>query len=274
MWPWRDWVIHAFNKNIPYDQFLTWQIAGDMLPDSSKEKILATGFFRNHKYTEEGGVIPEEYRIEYLLDKTKTYSKGILGITMECAQCHDHKYDPLTQEDYYRIFAYLNDTHEASVAVYAPEEQQKRAEILRLIHELEADLQHRTSDWPQKMTAWEESVRAGQTDWKVVKVANAGDNGQRHPVASGRRVRCGHRDLLHVSIAELARPFNVFAGNDVGCRRRRPRGGSLHVPEAGRSVVSARRLKISRVGAATDERRWPTVGAATGAIRRATFARG
>ena len=78
-WPWRDWVIHAFNKNIPYDQFLTWQIAGDMLPDASKEKILATGFFRNHKYTEEGGVIDEEYRIEYLLDKTKTFSKGIIG---------------------------------------------------------------------------------------------------------------------------------------------------------------------------------------------------
>ena len=91
-WPWRDWVIHAFNKNIPYNEFLTWQMAGDMLPDASKEQILATGFFRNHKYTEEGGVIPEEYRIEYLVDKTKTYAKGILGITLECAQCHDHKY--------------------------------------------------------------------------------------------------------------------------------------------------------------------------------------
>ena len=85
-WPWRDWVIHAFNKNIPYDQFLKMQIAGDMLPDSAKENILATGFFRNHKYTEEGGVIEEEYRIEYLVDKTKTYGKGILGITIECAQ--------------------------------------------------------------------------------------------------------------------------------------------------------------------------------------------
>lgn len=111
-WPWRDWVIHAFNKNIPYDQFLTWQIAGDMLPDADKEKMLATGFFRNHKYTEEGGVIPEEYRIEYLLDKTKTFSKGILGITMECAQCHDHKYDPFSQKDYYSLLAFFNNTKE------------------------------------------------------------------------------------------------------------------------------------------------------------------
>ena len=111
-WPWRDWVIHAFNKNIPYDQFLSWQIAGDMLPDANKENILATGFFRNHKYTEEGGVIDEEYRIEYLLDKTKTFSKGILGITMECAQCHDHKYDPFSQKDYYSLLAFFNNTKE------------------------------------------------------------------------------------------------------------------------------------------------------------------
>jgi hypothetical protein len=111
-WPWRDWVIHAFNKNIPYDQFLTWQIAGDMLPDANKEQILATGFFRNHKYTEEGGVVPEEYRIEYLLDKTKTYTKAILGVTLECAQCHDHKYDPFSQKEYYSMLAFFNNTKE------------------------------------------------------------------------------------------------------------------------------------------------------------------
>lgn len=112
-WPWRDWVIHAFNENLSYDKFLTWQLAGDMLPDATKEQVLATAFFRNHKYTEEGGVIPEEYRIEYLIDKTKTYSKGIMGITVECAQCHDHKYDPFSQKDYYSLFAFFNNTKEA-----------------------------------------------------------------------------------------------------------------------------------------------------------------
>jgi hypothetical protein len=111
-WPFRDWVIHAFNNNLPYDQFLTWQIAGDLLPDATKEQILATAFNRNHKYTEEGGVIPEEYRIEYVLDKTNTFSKGILGITMECAQCHDHKYDPFSQKEYYEFFAFFNNTPE------------------------------------------------------------------------------------------------------------------------------------------------------------------
>ena len=111
-WPWRDWVIHAFNNNLPYNQFLTWQIAGDMLPNATKEQILATAFFRNHKYTEEGGIIPEEYRIEYILDKTKTFGKGIMGLTVECAQCHDHKYDPISQKDYYQLFAFFNNLKE------------------------------------------------------------------------------------------------------------------------------------------------------------------
>jgi len=123
-WPWRDWVIHAFNTNIPYDQFLTWQIAGDLLPGATKEQILATGFFRNHKYTEEGGVIPEEYRIEYLVDKVKTFGKGIQGITIECAQCHDHKYDPFEQKDYYSLLAFFNNTkekgYEGDVSVSKP----------------------------------------------------------------------------------------------------------------------------------------------------------
>ncbi len=123
-WPWRDWVIHAFNNNLPYDKFVTWQIAGDMLPNATKEQVLATGFFRNHKYTEEGGVIPEEYRIEYNLDKTKTYGRGIIGVSIECAQCHDHKFDPFKQKDYYSLFAFFNNTkevgYEGDVSVSKP----------------------------------------------------------------------------------------------------------------------------------------------------------
>jgi hypothetical protein len=111
-WPWRDWVIHAFNTNLPYDQFLTWQIAGDMLPNATKEQVLATAFFRNHKYTEEGGIVPEEYRIEYNIDKTKTFGRGIMGLTVECAQCHDHKYDPISQKEYYQLFAFFNNSKE------------------------------------------------------------------------------------------------------------------------------------------------------------------
>ena len=107
-WPWRDWVINAFNKNISYDKFLTDQIAGDLVPQASKENILATAFFRNHKYTEEGGIIEEEYRVSYNIDKTRTYGKAILGVTIECAQCHDHKYDPFSNKDYYQLYAFFN----------------------------------------------------------------------------------------------------------------------------------------------------------------------
>lgn len=111
-WPWRDWVIHAFNVNMPYNKFITWQIAGDMLPDANKEQILATAFFRNHKYTEEGGIIPEEYRVEYNIDKVKTFGKGIMGLLVECAQCHDHKYDPISQKEYFSLYAFFNNSKE------------------------------------------------------------------------------------------------------------------------------------------------------------------
>jgi len=113
MWPWRDWVIEAFNKNMPYDRFVTWQLAGDLLPDATKETLLASAFNRNHKITQEGGVIDEEYRVEYVADRTNTFGKAFLGLTMECARCHDHKYDPISTRDYYATSAFFNKVPEA-----------------------------------------------------------------------------------------------------------------------------------------------------------------
>ncbi|NEU08055.1 DUF1553 domain-containing protein [Flavihumibacter sp. R14] len=114
-WPWRDWVIHAFNKNMPYDQFITWQLAGDLMPNATKEQILATGFNRNHKITEEGGVIDEEYRVEYVTDRTNTFGKAMLAATLECAHCHDHKYDPFSQKEYYQVYAFFNNVKEVGL---------------------------------------------------------------------------------------------------------------------------------------------------------------
>ncbi|WP_244820435.1 PSD1 and planctomycete cytochrome C domain-containing protein [Dyadobacter pollutisoli] len=114
-WPWRDWVIHAFNQNMHYNDFVTWQLAGDLLPNSSKEQLLATGFNRNHKITEEGGVIPEEYRIMYVTDRNDLFGKGLLGVTLECAHCHDHKYDPFSQKEYYQMFAFFNNVKEVGI---------------------------------------------------------------------------------------------------------------------------------------------------------------
>lgn len=108
MWPWRNWVIKAFNENMPYDQFVTWQLAGDLLPDATYEQKLATGFNRNHAITQEGGVVQEEYLTEYAADRTDVFATAFLGLTLQCARCHDHKYDPLSQEEFYQTFAFFN----------------------------------------------------------------------------------------------------------------------------------------------------------------------
>jgi len=112
MWPWRDWVIKAFNQNMPYDQFATWQLAGDLLPNATREQKLATAFNRNHPMTAEGGVIDEEFRLKYVFDRSSTTATVFLGLTLECAQCHDHKFDPLSQKDYYSMAAFFNNVRE------------------------------------------------------------------------------------------------------------------------------------------------------------------
>ena len=118
MWPWRDWVIHAYNDNLPYDKFITWQIAGDMIPNATKEQILASGFNRNHKITQEGGVIPEEYRVEYVADRTVTTSKIMMGLTVECARCHTHKYDPITHDEFFSLYSFFNNVEENGIIAY------------------------------------------------------------------------------------------------------------------------------------------------------------
>ncbi|NDA79022.1 MAG: DUF1549 domain-containing protein, partial [Actinobacteria bacterium] len=103
MWRWRDYVIEAFNANLPFDRFVTEQLAGDLLPSPTPDQRLATAFNRNHVINSEGGIIDEEYRVEYVADRVRTTSTALLGLTMECARCHDHKYDPISQKDYYRL---------------------------------------------------------------------------------------------------------------------------------------------------------------------------
>ncbi len=114
-WPWRDWVIHAFDTNLPYDQFVSWQLAGDLLPDATLEQKIATAFNRNHKITQEGGVIPEEYRVEYVADRTNTFGMAFIGMSMECARCHDHKYDPISQKNYYELYSFFNSVPEVGL---------------------------------------------------------------------------------------------------------------------------------------------------------------
>ncbi|HEY1603271.1 MAG TPA: DUF1553 domain-containing protein [Pirellulales bacterium] len=118
VWPWRDWVVRAFNANMPLDQFIVWQLAGDLLPAATDEQILATAFNRLHQQESEGGSVEEEYRVEYVCDRVQTFATTFLGLTFECARCHDHKYDPITQREYYQFFSLFQNIDEAGVYSY------------------------------------------------------------------------------------------------------------------------------------------------------------
>ncbi len=120
MSPYRDWVINAFNKNQPYDQFIHWQLAGDMMPKPSRDMIVATAFNRNHQQNGEGGVVEEEFQTEYVVDRTNTFGDAMLGLSVGCAKCHDHKYDPITQKNYYELFSFFNNVKEAGQISHNP----------------------------------------------------------------------------------------------------------------------------------------------------------
>lgn len=118
VWPWRDWVVRAFNDNLSYDKFLTWQVAGDLLPEPSDDQVLATTFSRLHQQKVEGGSTPEEFRVEYVADRLHTFGTAFMGLTFECCRCHDHKYDPLSAKEYYQMFAYFQNINEAGLYSY------------------------------------------------------------------------------------------------------------------------------------------------------------
>jgi Protein of unknown function (DUF1553)/Protein of unknown function (DUF1549)/Concanavalin A-like lectin/glucanases superfamily/Planctomycete cytochrome C len=120
-YPYRDWLIRAFNQNLGLDQFATWQLAGDLMPNPTNDQLIATCFNRNHMQTQEGGVVDEEYRVEYVADRVNTFSKAFLGLTFECARCHTHKYDPILHKDYYSMFAFFNTNHETGIVPYSGE---------------------------------------------------------------------------------------------------------------------------------------------------------
>ncbi|HVJ67779.1 MAG TPA: DUF1549 and DUF1553 domain-containing protein, partial [Caulifigura sp.] len=179
VWFYRDWVVNALNRDLPYDQFITEQLAGDLLPNATQDQIVATGFLRNSMINEEGGVDPEQFRMEAMFDRMDAIGKSILGLTIQCAQCHDHKYDPIKQADYYRLFAYLNNSTEGSSPVYTPPQLEKRAEILRKVAEIESNLKHTDPDWPERLAAWEKSLPA-EPKWVIARPELDTSGGQKH----------------------------------------------------------------------------------------------
>jgi len=176
VWMYRDWVVGALNRDLPYDQFIVEQLAGDQLPNATQDQIVATGFLRNSMLNEEGGIDPEQFRMEAMFDRMDALGKSVLGLTIQCAQCHNHKFDPITQEDYYRLFAFLNNDHESQATVYSPEELMTRDALMRQIQAVEAGLREQTSDWQSRMAAWEASLAAEPT-WEVLAPTEYLDGG-------------------------------------------------------------------------------------------------
>jgi hypothetical protein len=200
VWPYRDWVINALNRDLPYDRFVIEQIAGDLLPNATQDQRVATGFLRNSMINEEGGVDPEQFRMEAMFDRMDAIGKSVLGVTIQCAQCHNHKYDPIKQEEYYRIFAFLNDTHESNIHVYTPDQLAKRTDVLRRVKALETGLQRRTPDWQTRMAAWEEQVRNNQPEWRVLQltVDDISTGGERElPMKDGSMLALGYAPTKH-----------------------------------------------------------------------------
>jgi len=192
MWRWRDWVIDAFNRNLPYDRFTLEQIAGDLLPGATRDQVIATGFNRNHRANGEGGIIPEEYAVEYVVDRVDTTSTVWMGVTLGCARCHNHKYDPFTQKEFYQMFAYFNQVPERGNAfkygnsppvITAPlPEQEARLKSVELkLAAAEREESGMEARMKQAQTAWEGTLRESErVDWApsravAVRLPLAGD---------------------------------------------------------------------------------------------------
>jgi hypothetical protein len=202
VWFYRDWVINALNRDLPYDQFVVEQIAGDQLPNPTQDQIVATGFLRNSMINEEGGIDPEQFRMDEMFDRMDCIGKSVLGITIQCAQCHDHKFDPIKQAEYYRLFAFLNSDHESQRVVYSPDELMEVADLTRKMQAVEAHLRHSTPDWEAQMAAWEETVKAEPAEWIVLRpsVEDISTGGQRYlPQADGSFLALGYAPTKHTA---------------------------------------------------------------------------
>ena len=165
MWPWRDWVVKAYNTNKPFDEFSIEQLAGDLIPEASLDQKIASGFNRNHATSDEGGAIPEELRVSYVVDRVQTTANVWMGLTMECSQCHEHKYDPISQEEYYQFYAFFNNhtdpgmqtrrgNQSPTIEVISEEQKQKKAEAEKQLADLKKKLDERKKAAKKDFDKW------------------------------------------------------------------------------------------------------------------------
>ncbi len=188
VWFYRDWVVDALNADMPYDRFVVEQVAGDLLPGAAQQQRVATGFLRNSMINEEGGANPEQFRMEAMFDRMDAIGKAVLGLTVQCAQCHDHKFDPISQRDYYRMFAYVNNSHESTQAVYSADEDRLRSEIFAEMREIEAGLRELSPDWRERMAEWERAEATSQPPWTVLDTHIKLGSGEKYEVLPDKSI--------------------------------------------------------------------------------------
>jgi hypothetical protein len=266
VWMYRDWVIKALNDDMPYNRFVTEQLAGDLLPNATQDQIVATGFVRMSMLNEEGGIDPEQFRMDAMFDRMDAVGKAFLGLSIACAQCHDHKFDPLTQEEYYRIFAFLNNDHEAQRVVYTPAERMKAADLRRKMREVEDGLKHTHADWKDRLAEWEKAVTKELPKWQTVAVENAGDNSQRYiPQKDGSILAQGYAPTKFSTLmrgpspAKTITAFRIELLNDANLPCNGPGRSFMgtsalteFVVEVERSKAPGKREKVKFVKAAAD----------------------
>ncbi|MDA1049330.1 MAG: PSD1 and planctomycete cytochrome C domain-containing protein [Planctomycetota bacterium] len=204
-WIWRNWVINAINADMPYDQFIIEQLAGDLLPNATQEQIIATGFLRNSMINEEGAIVAEQFRMVEMFDRMDCVGKAVLGLTIQCAQCHSHKFDPITHDEYYGLFAFFNNSFEARSNVYSPAKLQEIAAIQQVIGAIEDGVREQKPDWKNEISAWEQQVLAKEPEWNVLKSIELGSvSGLNHPrqLDDGSLIMLGHSSAEFFVVAE------------------------------------------------------------------------
>ncbi|WP_419190043.1 PSD1 and planctomycete cytochrome C domain-containing protein [Stieleria marina] len=218
MYPWRDWVVQAFNDNMPYDQFTIWQLAGDQLPEATDEQKLATGFLRNHMINGEGGRIAEENRVEYVMDMSETVGTVWLGLTLNCCRCHDHKYDPISNEEYYQFFAFFNQTPvkgnggdpqmAPNLATPSAKQSEHLASLAGRLSELDDRLVQQSKRLVAEQSQWEKEQTnvLDLASWKILHPIKAFAVGQRTRVLGDQSVLTSGNPPANDTYTVIAQP--------------------------------------------------------------------
>jgi mono/diheme cytochrome c family protein len=243
IWKYRDWVIENVKNDKPFDQFVIEQIAGDMLPEATVDQRIATGFHRNTSFNEEGGTDPEQFRVESVVDRVNTTGVVFLGLTVGCAQCHEHKYDPVSQREYYQLFAFLNNADEPRLDVPTAEQiaqglPEKRAELRRQIAELEKQFKGRADEFQKRLDAWEKSLTDEQKkklppevlNTVSLSVAMRSEQNLKDLVEYYKKLETARQEFPVLDeIAQLRAAEPQFATTLVMQERKEPRDTHIHI---------------------------------------------